>query len=261
MTLFRLSQVWLRTFLVCVTLQLTACGGGSSDAGDTDGPIETPADPTPEAPVTDPATEQPVNDPPQQPAPEPAPESDPGAEADPPADPAPADDESALPEYTLYFDDVDPSLLPLTLQPLEPTFSIPAGVSGDNEPPYFTDLQDTIVYAGQELNLVLAPKDSSGRVPGLFTSALPPASEYIDNFNGTRTIRWRPLQPDVGVTTVTVTAVDPDVPLLRTHQSIRIQVLMPDDASTIPNYPPTINGIQESIVRAGDTVIMHIRSS
>lgn len=234
-----------------LSLLLISCGGGSSPGSMTDDstepPIESPTDnpdnPTPidEVPADDDPVETPV-DPPVITPPNNPPNTDQGSDGN-----------------EIDLDEVDPDSLPISLTELPPVILTSAGVSNDNEAPFFDNLTDQVIFAGQEMNLILAPKDSSGMVPGLFTSALPPDSQYIDNFNGTRTIRWRPLQPDVGILSITVTAVDPEVPLYRTEKTIRIQVVLPEDQSTIPNLPPAINGIEDSVVRSGDTVVLQVR--
>ncbi len=160
----------------------------------------------------------------------------------------------------LDFEDVDPATLPLTLTPLPSQTTGLETTTASNQAPFFDDLTDQIVFAGDTMELVLAPRDPDGDVPGLFTSALPVSAEYIDNFNGTRTLRWRPLQPDVGIFPVTITAVDPAAPLYRTSQTIRIQVVLPDDPSTIINLPPTLDRVDDHTVRQGDTVVMLVKA-
>jgi len=243
------SRWYLSAGTVLLASVLTACGGSSSTPTPADDDPTTSPDPLPETgPPANPDT-QPAGPNPVDPAP-----------GGTPAVVLPAEVINEPDPGEIDIDDVDPSRLPLSLLPLEPVVSVPEGVAPDNQPPYFENLTDQVIHAGQEMNLLLAPRDSSGQVPGLFTTALPPSSQYIDNFNGTRTIRWRPLQPDVGIITITVTAVDPVVPLYRTRKTIRIQIVMPDDPSTIPNLPPTINGVDESVVRSGDTVVMLVRA-
>lgn len=230
-----------------LALLLTGCGGGSNSGA----PVDDDMDPPVEAPV-EPDETPPLDDTPE------APVMDDGPTINLPETDQGGGDDIDLDNVDL--DNVDPETLPITLTPLPAVTLSPEGISSDNQPPYFDDLTDQVIFAGQEMNLVLAPKDSSGQVPGLFTSALPPEAQYIDNFNGTRTIRWRPLQPDVGIISITVTAIDPVVPLYRIEKTIRIQIVMPEDESTIPNLPPAINGIEDSVVRSGDTVVLLVRA-
>lgn len=138
----------------------------------------------------------------------------------------------------------------------------PAGLDiGDNQAPDFAGLEDQQVYAGETLEVVLRPVDPDGGVPGMFPNALPAGARYIDNLNGTRTLRWRPLQPDVGILEFTITAVDPAEPGLRTERTIRIKVDMPSDPSGIVNLPPGINLVRPHTVRVNDLVVIEIKGT
>ncbi len=144
---------------------------------------------------------------------------------------------------------------------LPATVSIPDGVNPDvNRAPYFESLSDQQVLAGQFMELRLVPRDPDGNVPGLFTGPLPDGAQYIDNFDGTKTIRWRPLEPDVGVLEIMVTAVDAEEPLYRTSRTVRIRVRLPDDLSTIVNLPPSINEVRPHTARAGDEVVILVKA-
>ncbi len=188
---------------------------------------------------------------------EPAPNTDNPPAEEPEEEP---EEPSGEPLTQWDYEDVDPATLPLALTPLAPqTTGLETTVS-TNQAPYFENLTDQVIFAGQTMELVLAPKDPDGDVPGLFTSALPVSAAYIDNFNGTRTLRWRPLQPDVGIIPITITAVDPQAPLYRTSQTIRIQVVLPDDLSTIINLPPTLDSVDDHTVRQGDTVVILVKA-
>lgn len=128
-----------------------------------------------------------------------------------------------------------------------------------NSPPYFVDLSDIEIFAGEELNLVLMPKDPDGGIPGLFPYAIPSGAHYVDNFNGSRSLVWRPLQPEVGIHEFKITATDPLEPYYRTVRTIRIKVSMPSDPSTIVNLPPVVNLIRDTTVRVNDPVVLYIK--
>jgi len=76
---------------------------------------------------------------------------------------------------------------------------------------------------------------------------LPAGAGYEDNFDGTRTLSWLPLQPDVGITEFTIVAVDSTEPLYRVSRTVRIRVNLPDDLSTIP--------------RVGDPVVLPLKGT
>jgi len=129
-----------------------------------------------------------------------------------------------------------------------------------NEAPYFDNLNDVEVFAGQTLNLRLRPLDNDGGVPGLFPHDVPPGAQYVDNFDGSRSLIWSPLQPDVGIREFIITATDPIEPFYRTVRTVRIKVSMPSDPSTIINLPPVVNLIRPATVRVNDPVVLYIKA-
>ena len=130
-----------------------------------------------------------------------------------------------------------------------------------NRPPYFEGLDNQTVLAGSTLELVLRPVDPDGSIPGMFPESLPEGAQYIDNFNGTRTLRWRPLQPDVGIRTFTITAVDPVEPQYRSRQTILIRTIMPADPSGIVNLAPAVNAVRKHTVRVNDPVVIQLKGT
>lgn len=146
--------------------------------------------------------------------------------------------------------------------PLPAVVYIPEHVdTTTNALPYFDNLSDVEVFAGEELTVILRPLDDDGGIPGLFPYAIPPGARYVDNFNGTRSLIWRPLQPDVGIREFTITATDPVEPYYRTERTIRIKVKMPSDPSGIVNLPPVVNEIRPHTVRVNDPVTLYIKVS
>nr|MBX2825152.1 endo-1,4-beta-xylanase [Gammaproteobacteria bacterium] len=130
-----------------------------------------------------------------------------------------------------------------------------------NRAPFFANLPDITGFAGDTIEVLIAPNDLDGPVPGMFASALPVGMKSIDNFDGTRTLSWRPLQPDVGFYDITVTAIDALDPGLQTTQTFRLTVELPEDTSGIPNLPPAIDLIETHVVRTGDTVVMEVKGT
>lgn len=144
--------------------------------------------------------------------------------------------------------------------PLPAIVQTPSDVDpATNAPPFFDNLNDVEVFAGQELRVLFKPLDPDGGIPGLFPNAIPAGARYVDNFNGTRSLIWRPLQPDVGIREFTITATDPEAPFYRTERTIRIKVKMPSDPASIVNLPPAINLIRPHTVRVNDPVVLHIK--
>ncbi len=129
-----------------------------------------------------------------------------------------------------------------------------------NQPPFFVNLENQVIEAGPVWELVVQPRDADGGVPGLFIGTLPVGAANVDNFDGTRSLIWQPLQPDVGEYTVRITAFDADDPSVTTVRDIRLTVVLPDDLSIIPNRPPTIDAIGDYVVRAGDPVVMRAKA-
>ena len=127
----------------------------------------------------------------------------------------------------------------------EPRISVPSGVNTtDNPAPFFEGLANQTVFAGETLNLLLRPTDSDGSAPGMFPEFIPSDSQYIDNFNRTKTLRWTPLQPDVGIHEMKFTAVDADAPQYRAEYTVLVQVLLPADQSGIQNLAPNVNAVR-----------------
>jgi len=144
--------------------------------------------------------------------------------------------------------------------PLPAVISAPPGLDqASNSPPFFVDLANVEVFAGEELVVLYDPEDLDGGLPGMFPGSLPEGASFPDNRDGTKSLRWRPLEPDVGIHEVTVTAVDPEVPLYRAAYTIRIKVSLPSDLSTIRNLAPSVNTIRPHTVRVNDPVVAYIK--
>lgn len=263
------------------SLSVAACGGGS-DSSDSDAVAENPAENPAGTPTGTPAetptggTPTPI-DPPTIPdnvglapllAPLPSP----------PLTAAPSFDDEPLPQNGLRHSvsaflpvtDPGPRIIKdqpvnITLEeflagPLEPVIEVPPGVdTSTNAPPFFENLTDQEITAGQLLTVRFAPRDPEGELPGLFPEKLPEGSSFVDNFDGSQSLVWQPLQGDVGIQEFTIVALDPANSLYRTRQTIRIRILMPDDPSSIPNRPPRIEEFIPHTVRVNDPVAIEIK--
>ena len=137
-----------------------------------------------------------------------------------------------------------PVAAPVTEPPTVPA----ANNNSSNRPPFFDGLTNQVVALGQTIQFVVAPRDPDGDVPGMFADRLPNRSSFQDNFDGTRTLTWRPFPIDEGDYWITFTAVDARDDSLRTQQSIKITV---ENRGGF-NFEPVINGINNPVIRAGD---------
>jgi endo-1,4-beta-xylanase len=144
--------------------------------------------------------------------------------------------------------------------PLAAVISVPPDVNPDeNAAPYFENLTDQIVVAGDILEVLYKPVDPDGDVPGMFPQELAPGAVFEDNFDGTKTYRWQPLQNDVGINEFTVVAIDPQNSQYRSSRTIRIKVTMPEDPSTIPNVAPILDEVLSYTARVNDPVVLEVK--
>lgn len=146
------------------------------------------------------------------------------------------------------------------LGPPQPTF-LPASGPADpqNQAPFFDNLENLEVVAGDTLEIVYRPQDPGGELPGMFPEKLPQGATFDDNFDGSKTFRWQPLQADVGILKFTVTAVDPADSNFRASYPILIKTVLPDDPSTIPNVAPMLDEIIPHTARLGDAVVFELK--
>lgn len=131
------------------------------------------------------------------------------------------------------------------------------GVDTDNIRPVFVGLDDVTVALGQQFEFRVVPTDEDGDVPGLSVDRLPPGAAFDDNRDGTRTFRWRPFPINLGDTYVSFQAIDARDPSLRTSKTIRLTTFRDPDNPV--NFEPTINGIQNPIIRVGDTLNQRVK--
>jgi len=127
-----------------------------------------------------------------------------------------------------------------------------------NAAPFFVGLDNLRVVAGETLEIRFVPRDPEGELPGMFPQEIPEGGSFIDNFDGTRSLIWQPLQADIGITSFTAVAIDPDESDYRTSQTVLIAVDAPDDPAEIPNVAPGIKEVLPFTVRAGDPVVIEI---
>jgi len=135
----------------------------------------------------------------------------------------------------------------------------PAGQDpASNAAPFFEGLSNVRVNAGEMLALRYVPRDPEGELPGMFPQELPDGATFDDNFDGTKTLNWQPLQGDVGIQSFTVVAVDQVDNRIRTSQPVLIAVDQPLDAASLPNVAPTLDDVPFYVVRQGDPVVIEM---
>ncbi len=158
--------------------------------------------------------------------------------------------------------EVDPEISDATFElglP-EAVITVPEGVdTTTNQAPFFEDLQNLTVEAGEIIEIVYRPQDPEGELPGMFPEKLPQGGTFDDNFDGSKTFRWQPLQMDVGILKFTVTALDPENSLYRTSQPILIKTVLPEDLSSIPNVAPTLDTLLTYTARVNDPVVFELK--
>ncbi len=144
--------------------------------------------------------------------------------------------------------------------PLPADITIPDDVNPEfNSAPDFENIQNIEAVAGQQLEIVFKPIDADGELPGMFPVALAPGASFDDNFDGSKTYRWQPLQNDIGINAFAVTAVDSQNSLYRNTRTILIRVRLPDDETQIPNVPPTLDPIGPHTARVNDPVVYEFK--
>ncbi len=140
-----------------------------------------------------------------------------------------------------------------------PKITKPNSVDESTNPaPFFEGLENQTVFAGETLEILLRPVDSDGTSPGMFPEFIPQNAQYIDNFNRTKTLRWVPLQPNVGIHEMKFTAVDELEPAYRAEYTVLVQVLLPEDQSGIENLPPVVNAMERHTAQVNDPVVIEL---
>ena len=141
----------------------------------------------------------------------------------------------------------------------EPVITVPPGLDpATNAAPFFEGLDNVRIEAGETLALRFVPRDPEGELPGMFAQQIPEGATFDDNFDGTRTLNWQPLQADIGITAFTVVAVDPEVSTYRSSQTVLIAIDEPSNPASIPNVAPRIRPVTPYTVRVGDPVSIFV---
>jgi len=144
--------------------------------------------------------------------------------------------------------------------PMPAIIQVPDDVDPElNAAPDFENLQNIDAVAGEQLSILFKPIDADGELPGMFPEELAPGSSFDDNFDGSKTYNWQPLENDVGISDFTVTAIDSENSQYRTERTILIRVSLPDDLSNIPNVAPTLDPFPEHTARVNDPVVLELK--
>ncbi len=129
-----------------------------------------------------------------------------------------------------------------------------------NRAPFVPGIEDQFIVAGPLWEFVVAPIDPDGETPGLLITGLPEGMQSVDNFDGTRSLLWSPLQPDVGVYSIRILVIDAIDSSVTTEHTITIEVRLPEDLTLIPNHPPTIDAIDDYVVSQGDSFTLRVKA-
>ncbi|MGQ7843063.1 sialate O-acetylesterase [Granulosicoccus sp. 3-233] len=131
--------------------------------------------------------------------------------------------------------------------------SAPLNLLGDaNQPPFFSDLDDQYLSVGEDWELVLRPVDIDGGAAGILISSPPEGVQFVDNRNGSRSLKWRPTVDDIGSHDITITAFDLQDTDLRTSQSIRL-IVSGDEPPTAAPFSLSIAPAAHELVEGSDT--------
>lgn len=142
----------------------------------------------------------------------------------------------------------------------EAVVSVPDTVDpATNQPPFFIGLQNVTVEAGEMVSILFDPEDPEGDLPGMFIEKLPQGATFDDNFDGTKTFNWQPLQMDVGILRLTAVAIDPDDQSYLTTQAVLVKVTEAEDPASIPNVAPSLDPVRVFTARAGDPVVFELK--
>lgn len=113
--------------------------------------------------------------------------------------------------------------------------SAPLNLLGDaNQPPFFSDLADQYLTVGQDWELVLRPVDVDGGAAGILISSPPEGVQFVDNRNGSRSLKWQPTAADIGSFAITITAFDLQDTDLRSSQTIQLIVSGDNPPPAVP---------------------------
>ena len=110
---------------------------------------------------------------------------------------------------------------------------IPDSHTSVNAAPVISVIESATVAAGQQLEVLISPTDADGIVPGLYLENAPADSLFVDNLNGTRTLRWTPGLDSIGTHVVRAVAVDGLDPTLTATSTLTITIS--GDAQTDSN--------------------------
>ena len=102
---------------------------------------------------------------------------------------------------------------------------IPEASASGNSTPNINVIDAVTVVAGQQVDLAVIPTDPDGIVPGVYLENAPADALFVDNLNGTRTLRWTPGLESIGIHEIRAVAVDGIDPTLTATRTFTITVL------------------------------------
>ncbi len=94
-----------------------------------------------------------------------------------------------------------------------------------NSPPAINVIDASTGFAGQQVEFPVIPTDPDGVVPGVYLENAPADALFVDNLNGSRTLRWMPELENIGTHEMRAVAVDGIDPALTAARTFTITVL------------------------------------
>lgn len=111
------------------------------------------------------------------------------------------------------------------------------------------------VNVGQQISVRVRPVEPNGPVPNLFALNLPEGASLDDNFDGTRTFNWKPMDGDSGVYMVDLVAENPDNNDIRATAKLVVTVL----SNTVPLIEiPQIEPLNDHRVQVNTMMILRV---
>lgn len=133
--------------------------------------------------------------------------------------------------------------------------SHPPGVE-NNRAPIIPPIDPPSVALGQSFDFSIRALDLDGDVPELALIPLPDGASFSDKHDGSYRFQWTPEPENLGATSIRIEAIDARDSTLRTRLVLPLMVFR--DAGNPVNFPPSINGFQDPLVRIGDTLNLRV---
>jgi hypothetical protein len=146
-------------------------------------------------------------------------------------------------------DALDNSLTTERLIRIDVVNSVPSTTS--NSTPVIDVIDAATTTIGQQIDVLVNPTDPDGIVPSVYLENAPADALFVDNLNGTRTLRWTPGPESIGIHEIRAVAQDGIDPTLTTTRTFTITVLSDTQPSSGAIY---FTGIAPQSITLGQTL-------